>query len=133
MDEHRERHAERRSVELPRLTLHYTLAPHDAALALSSALEVKADCQLTAAWLIDAMQAMARDVEEQGGVVGHIKCAAQSDDAEMHASVTLADTPATVKGDSSLVLDEFADVNLVVIALCIDEAALEGLVQKELS
>lgn len=69
------------------------------------------------------MERIARAVEGEGAIVGHIKGYARQGGAFAHASVTAADIPATVEGGIAT-FSEGAEMQLVVIAMLISPEEL---------
>ncbi|WP_139652521.1 hypothetical protein [Raoultibacter phocaeensis] len=78
--------------------------------------------------LVSSLEALARDIECEGGVVGHIKALASCEAGSVRISIVDACRPALVRGPAPAALNDEACLDIAVIALAIDLDLLIGLV-----
>lgn len=125
--DHEHHHGHVESVELSWASVDMEASSHEQAATVSVAIRPKPASEAAFSGLVDAMCSIARAVESEGGIVGHIKAFAKRGDVFARASVTAADLPPVCDGDQSLPLDPSADIQFVVIALLIDEERLAAI------
>ena len=81
----------------------------------------------------EQLQAVCAEIEAAGGIVGHIKAFASQDDAFAHASVTEANRKPDLEGDVAAPFGPDADIQLVAIALLLDEQTLISICKRVVS
>ena len=131
--EHEHHHGHEEATERAWAHVKLEAHTHEQAATVSMDIHPKSESCIVFANLVDIMQEIARASEQAGGIVGHIKAFAKRDGAFAHASVTAADLPSTCDGDQSLALDSATEVQLVAIALLIDQDDLLAICKQALS
>ena len=101
---------------------------HDQAATVSATIHANPDAGKAFQALVDALRDIACKVEAAGGIVGHIKAYARTEDSFAHASVTDAQHAPACEGDLQLPLGLDVQCQLVAIALLIDLEQLERIV-----
>ncbi|MDD6785416.1 MAG: hypothetical protein PUD81_04070 [Eggerthellales bacterium] len=96
---------------------------HEGAIVVSCTLELE-DSAVTPSCLARALQGVAFDVEQAGGIVGHIKCAAVSEKGSARISVTAANIEPTVQAEGLEALNEEADITIAVIVYAVEPPVL---------
>ena len=130
--DHHHEHAELRSIDFANFSAQFESHVHDQASTVSVTVEVSEGAALAFTAIIDVLCEIARNVESEGGVVGHIKAFAREGDAFAHASVTAADLPPEQEGDCARAFTHGASIQFVAIALLVDLHDLEQFVQRAL-
>lgn len=118
---HEHHHSHEETVALSWADMKLEAHTHEQAATVSMDIRPNAECTKTFPDLVAVMQGIAQDVENAGGIVGHIKAFAKQGDSSVHASVTAADLAPTIDGDQSCALAPSTDVQLVAIALLVTE------------
>ena len=101
---------------------------HEQASTVSATIHAQASAGKTFETLVDALQAIAQQVEAAGGIVGHIKAYARAGESFVHASSTDAQHEPACEGDACTALTPDVQCQLVAIALLIDLDQLEEIV-----
>jgi len=97
---------------------------HDQAATVSAALCPDEDSVISFEQLASALSAIASDVEDAGGIIGHIKAFAREDDVFAHASITDAGRKPDAEGNTAASFGPEADIQLVAIALLVAQDEL---------
>ena len=125
---HAHEHAHKRKVELGWGTAALESHTHEQAATVSATICAQSNSSTTFARLVEALQAVARQVESAGGIVGHIKAYAKLGDSFAHASATDAQHAPSCEGVLDLPLNPETHCQLVAIALLVDLEQLEQIV-----
>jgi len=99
---------------------------HDEAIVVSASLTLKSDVADLNARIAEGLESAAREVNEQGGIVGHIKASVSTTSSCM---ISVTDESAMIK-DSPL---RRAQISLASILFLIDPEDAENIVRKALS
>ena len=97
---------------------------HDQAATVSAALCPDDGSAISFEQLVSALSAIASNVEDTGGIIGHIKAFAREEETFAHASVTDAGRKPDIEGDITASFGPEADIQLVAIALMISQDEL---------
>ena len=97
---------------------------HDQAATVSAALCPDEGSVISFEQLVSALSSIASNAEAAGGIIGHIKAFAREEDVFAHASSTDASRKPDVEGDTAASFGPEADIQLVAIALLIDQDEL---------
>ena len=102
------------------------LSSHEGAQIASCTLELEdaENAHLTPASLAKALSGLAFSIEDQGGIVGHIKCTAADNLGTAHISVTQAAVKPTVLVNGINEFSEEAEISIVIIEYGIEHADL---------
>lgn len=107
------------------------LTSHGEANIVSCVLELEAGVNMDVACLAAALQGVASDVEKQGGIVGHIKCAASCGEDFVRISVIQSGVAPTIAGSGIDELNEDADISIACIVFALGhEEVLDALLTR---
>lgn len=106
---------------------------HDQAATVSLAICPDEGASISFGNLADTLCDIAAEIEAAGGIVGHIKAFASQDGAFAHASVTEANRKPDLEGDVAVPFGPDADIQLVAIALLLDEQTLISICKRVVS
>lgn len=93
---------------------------HAMASVVSLKVALLPGARIELAALASTLEALARDIERKGGVVGHIKAFSSSEAGSMRISIVDACRPALVQGPADALLNDGSCLHAAVIALAID-------------
>ncbi|MBQ9042673.1 MAG: hypothetical protein IJ111_07645 [Eggerthellaceae bacterium] len=117
-------HSHEETLKLAFATVNLEAHEHEQSSTVSMTFDVNAGSTLPFQSVISLMQDIAEQVEQAGGIVGHIKAYAKDGDAFARASVTAANLDPTYEGDLDMQLAPGTEAQAVAIALLIDQHAL---------
>ncbi len=95
------------------------LSSHEEANIVSCTLELE-NTELELQSLAAALAGVATDIEEAGGLIGHIKCAAQNGESFARISVTQAGIDPFVESHNLKILNEETDISLALIVFAVE-------------
>ena len=95
------------------------LSSHEEANIVSCTLELE-NTELELQSLAAALAGVATDIEEAGGLIGHIKCAAQNGESFARISVTQAGIDPFVESHNLEILNEETDISLALIVFAVE-------------
>lgn len=125
---HHHEHARDRVIDLGWASVTLESHVHEQASTVSATICARADSAKCFDALVAALQAMAREAESAGGIIGHIKGYARDGESFVRASITDAQHAPICEGDAQLPLGSGAQVQLVAIVMLIDLDELERIV-----
>lgn len=89
-----------------------------------------ADAAISFVALTDVMGRIAAEIEDAGGIVGHVKVAARQDSISAHASIVQAGQNPSGSGDVDCSFGEASEIQIAAIALLVDLDMLIGICKR---
>lgn len=130
--DHGHNHGQSELMDIPAARIKLEAHVHEQASTVSATFEIREGCTVPFASLVDAMNAIAERVEDEGAIVGHIKAFAKVGGTFAHASVTAAGIAPTCEGDVTTAFGPDGDVQLVAIVMLMELNDLIGIVRSAL-
>ena len=130
--EHAHEHVHEETIVLAWAHVELEAHTHEQAATVSAGIHPNETSSTSFSDLVNCMQAIASSIEQAGGIVGHIKAFAKQEDAFARGSVTAANLPPSCDGDLALRLAPATEIQLVAIALLIDQATLISICKEAL-